>query len=230
MLGGSIKSLPTDSRDSAPAFRQDAHGLARRLRKRPLKAVRDEKTKKGMAKKREEIRPSEARSLVPARFGALRGAPQEARRNKMKRQRDGPVRCAARVRRAVALSIRQPWAWLILNAGKDIENRNWPTNFRGHVLIHAAKGMTLAEYEDAEETLELIRLPIKLPMKHELERGGVVGEMDIVDCVTQSDSDWFFGTYGFVLRNAKPLPFRPFKGALGFFEASTRPKLSDPAK
>lgn len=30
-----------------------------------------------------------------------------------------------------AISIRQPWAWLILNAGKDIENRDWPTNFRG---------------------------------------------------------------------------------------------------
>ena len=51
-----------------------------------------------------------------------------------------------------ALSIRQPWAWLILNAGKDIENRSWYTSVRGRVLIHASKGMTLAEYEDAIDT------------------------------------------------------------------------------
>jgi hypothetical protein len=47
-----------------------------------------------------------------------------------------------------ALSIRQPWAWLILHAGKDIENRDWPTRFRGRFLIHAAKGMTRDEYEN----------------------------------------------------------------------------------
>src|SRR5690348_2447825 len=48
-----------------------------------------------------------------------------------------------------ALSIRQPWAWLILHAGKDIENRDWSTRFRGQVLIHAAKGMTQNEFADA---------------------------------------------------------------------------------
>lgn len=34
----------------------------------------------------------------------------------------------------IALSIRQPWAWHILHSGKDIENRDWPTKFRGRVL------------------------------------------------------------------------------------------------
>ncbi len=38
-----------------------------------------------------------------------------------------------------ALSIMQPWAWLIVNGHKDIENRNWPTRFRGPVYIHAGK-------------------------------------------------------------------------------------------
>ncbi|WP_206002040.1 ASCH domain-containing protein [Paraburkholderia aromaticivorans] len=36
-----------------------------------------------------------------------------------------------------ALSIRQPWAWLIVKGHKDIENRTWSTRFRGRVLIHA---------------------------------------------------------------------------------------------
>jgi hypothetical protein len=39
----------------------------------------------------------------------------------------------------VALSIRQPWAWLIVNGFKDLENRSWSTAFRGPVWIHAGK-------------------------------------------------------------------------------------------
>ena len=31
----------------------------------------------------------------------------------------------------IALSIRQPWAWLIVNGYKDIENRDWKTHYRG---------------------------------------------------------------------------------------------------
>jgi len=40
-----------------------------------------------------------------------------------------------------ALSIWQPWAWLIANGYKDIENRTWWTKFRGPFLIHASKRM-----------------------------------------------------------------------------------------
>ena len=54
----------------------------------------------------------------------------------------------------LALSIRQPWASLILNAGKDIENRCWPTKVRGRILIHAAKGCTRDELEDALDFAE----------------------------------------------------------------------------
>lgn len=38
-----------------------------------------------------------------------------------------------------ALSIRQPWAWLIVNNHKPVENRSWPTSFRGRFLVHAGK-------------------------------------------------------------------------------------------
>ena len=48
--------------------------------------------------------------------------------------------------------------------------------------------------------------------------GHIVGKVDIVDCVTESESPWFFGRHGFVLANpvafARPVPC---KGALGFF-------------
>ena len=47
-----------------------------------------------------------------------------------------------------ALSIRQPWAWLIVCGHKPLENRSWPTPYRGPLLIHAAKGMARVEYEE----------------------------------------------------------------------------------
>lgn len=120
-----------------------------------------------------------------------------------------------------ALSIRQPWAWLILNAGKDIENRDWPTNFRGRVLIHASKTCTKREYEDAMDFMTdrqiLQGIGMNIPSIKGMDRGGIVGSVEIVDCVTRSDSPWFMGQYGFVLRNPKPMPFIPWKGRLGFF-------------
>ncbi len=119
----------------------------------------------------------------------------------------------------MALSIRQPWCWLILYAGKDIENRNWWTKFRGRFLIHASGGMTRDEYIVAFHFARKIdERAISMPGRMQLERGGIVGEGEIVDCVKQSTSPWFVGEYGFVIRNVKPLPFRPCKGALGFFK------------
>lgn len=50
-----------------------------------------------------------------------------------------------------ALSLRQPWAHIVLHYGKNLENRRWYTSFRGTFLLHAAKAMTRAEYEDAED-------------------------------------------------------------------------------
>ena len=32
-------------------------------------------------------------------------------------------------------------------------------------------------------------------------KGAIIGEVDIVDCVTKSTSPWFEGPFGFVLRN-----------------------------
>ncbi len=119
----------------------------------------------------------------------------------------------------IALSIRQPWAWLIVNGHKDIENRDWPTPRRQSILVHAGKGMTRDEYEGCLDTIDYSgRKDIILPAFEALERGGIVGSVDFVDCVQESESKWFFGRYGFVLRNAAVLPFRPWKGQLGFFD------------
>ncbi len=115
----------------------------------------------------------------------------------------------------MALSIRQPWAWLIVNGHKDIENRNWSTRVRGTIAVHASKGMTREEYGDAQALAE--DQGVTLPAFDDLERGGIVGTVEIVDCVDQDASPWFFGDFGFVLKNAKPLPFQFLRGKLGFF-------------
>jgi hypothetical protein len=114
-----------------------------------------------------------------------------------------------------ALSILQPWAWLIVNGQKDIENRTWGTSFRGQVLIHAGKTYPKRELEDDIEYWG--RLYPDFPRQRDGMIGGIVGVATIVDCVTKSDSKWFNGPYGFVLRDARPLPFIPFRGMLGFF-------------
>lgn len=109
---------------------------------------------------------------------------------------------AARIERAEvkALSIKQPYPHHIFHDGKDVENRDWPTKGRGWFIIHA--GVSKTELADSQ-----MHLP----------RGGVVGMARIVDCVTAMDSPWFFGKFGFVLRDAFPLPLIPCRGQLGFF-------------
>lgn len=117
-----------------------------------------------------------------------------------------------------ALSIRQPWADLILKYGKDIENRDWPTKMRGRILIHAAKGCTKDEFEDAMLYARAVLKQPALIDYHTMQRGGIIGAVTITDCVTKSDSPWFMGEYGFVLQSPNPIVFLPWRGQLGFFD------------
>ena len=120
-----------------------------------------------------------------------------------------------------ALSIRQPWAWLIISGGKDIENRSWHTKFRGRFLVHAAKGMTKAEYLRVKFWLARPGSGIhgvELPAFEELQRGGIIGSVELVDSVDSSDSGWYMGEKGFMLRDPRPMVFIPLKGRLNFFD------------
>jgi hypothetical protein len=127
-----------------------------------------------------------------------------------------------------ALSVRAPWWWFILHGGKDIENRDWSSGFRGTIYLHASKWFNLEEVrDDAVDAMNIFRsiqtglgFGAEMTFRKMKGFGGcLVGKVDIVDCVSRSASPWFFGEYGFVLRN--PVAFErpiPFKGALGFFE------------
>lgn len=122
------------------------------------------------------------------------------------------------------ISVRQPWAWAIINAGKDIENRSWPTKLRGRILVHASlkhDGLDATYY--MHDILRILRwsdndVRDRLSL-HPVERGGIIGSAEVVDCIARSASPWFVGPYGFVLRDPRPLPFIPLRGRLGFFDA-----------
>lgn len=105
------------------------------------------------------------------------------------------------------ITVRQPWAHLIVNGSKNIENRSWPTSYRGPVLIHAGLNInrTLCRKNRLDPQL--------------LQMGGIIGTAEIVTCVSKHRSRWFLGPYGFVLRKRRPLPFIKWKGALGLRDA-----------
>ncbi len=123
------------------------------------------------------------------------------------------------------LSIRQPWAWLIVKGFKDIENRSWGTKFKGPILIHASSSFdedTLRDVEAVKLIEELIGR--RLPMRHEYPRGGIVGACVLTGCLPPNSelemlSPWYTGDYGFQLQQAIELPFLQLRGALGFFGA-----------
>jgi ASCH domain-containing protein len=109
------------------------------------------------------------------------------------------------------VSVRQPYAWLIVHGHKDIENRTWSTKYRGPLLIHAS----LKLHDNPPELPDALRDEIA----PHLNRGGIIGRVDLVDVVTSSRSKWFNGPFGFVLTNARQLPFVRWKGQLGIREA-----------
>lgn len=128
-----------------------------------------------------------------------------------------------------ALSIRQPWAWLIVNGIKTVENRTWQTEYRGRFLVHASRQFALSENEYKEfrdiinKGLEEDRRDLRMPATlGDLKTGGIVGSVDLVDCVTKCtdeyDQLWHEeGHFAFLLDNPKVMSFKPCKGKLHFF-------------
>lgn len=124
------------------------------------------------------------------------------------------ARWSASLTNTRALSVKQPWAWLIVNGFKDIENRSWRTNHRGPLLIHA--GLDESEFTDymADHILKKYRVEIPELLKF----GGVIGVADLVACHESHPSKWYVpGNYAWELANPRLLRPRPCKGALSLF-------------
>lgn len=111
------------------------------------------------------------------------------------------------------ISMKQPWAWAVFH-GKDIENRTWKTDFRGEILIHASRNVDPAGFLWLQRNFPELHAD-----RQNLQFGAIIGKVKLIDCVTYSESPWFFGSYGFVLTN--PVLFKnaiPYKGSLNLFD------------
>ena len=112
------------------------------------------------------------------------------------------------------LSIRQPWAWLIAQGYKDVENRTWRTKHRGTIYIHASQTIDTLAVSVFKEELPDITFPKRF------DTGGIIGRAELIDCVTEHGSEWFEGPYGFVMANPELVDYYPLKGKLRLFHAT----------
>lgn len=133
------------------------------------------------------------------------------------------ARIQEELRTLPALSVRQPWAWLIVRKKKLFENRDWSRGYAPRaavvagqrILIHAAKGMTRDEYTMGVVTAK--EYGVDIPPFAELERGGIVGWADIAGWHDERPNLPFAFGSGIEFSDAGAVDFMPCKGALGFF-------------
>jgi hypothetical protein len=111
------------------------------------------------------------------------------------------------------LAIKQPWAALIVSGQKDVEDRVWATRYRGPLIIHASQ-------RPDDIMADEIAPRFGVDIGRDLPLGGIIGIVELVDVVRSHPSKWYVpGLYAFVLKNPRPLPFVPWRGALTLREA-----------
>ncbi len=126
----------------------------------------------------------------------------------------------------VALSVKQPWAALLVAGVKSVEVRTWGTRRRGPVLIHASRIP-----DDRPDGWALVTAPTVRTLA-ELS-GGVIGVAELAGCVEYPTAElfaadrprhhnrpeWFVPPrlFGFEFLHPRPLPFRRLLGSTFFF-------------
>ena len=116
-----------------------------------------------------------------------------------------------------ALTICQPYALLIVTGIKRVENRTWPTRYRGPLLIHAGKSKAWLDEVDDLTTGKCERIDYDETTGRIFDFGALVGVADLVDCIQVGDA---------------PVPC---KGAQGLWECDDflvpyNARLSEPCK
>lgn len=117
-----------------------------------------------------------------------------------------------------ALSIQQPFAWLITQGYKTLENRNNLKNFKGKFLIHA--GMKFSDDWINKCGGNVSTWTVNNVVnrhKADMNTGGIVGAAEITGFTEDPNSMWFTGKYGLKIINPIQLNFVPCKGKLSFF-------------
>ncbi|MEV0821936.1 ASCH domain-containing protein [Nonomuraea rubra] len=107
------------------------------------------------------------------------------------------------------LTVRQPWAALLVAGIKDVENRSWGTPYRGRLLIHSG----LKTDAEGFELMEKLGVTLDGP----LLRGMILGSVNLVEIRQDSSSPWARpGENHWLVSDARPsVTPRPAVGALG---------------
>ena len=120
-----------------------------------------------------------------------------------------------------ALCIAQPWAYCIIEKGKNVENRSQNLKKRGTIAIYASRSLDKGRFEYCNEDLRIKITPDDLPF------GAIIGFVDVIEVitkktVTRKTEKWFSGEYGYVLENPvllkTPITVKPPSGAIKFWE------------
>lgn len=121
-----------------------------------------------------------------------------------------------------ALTIKQPWADLIIAGVKDIENRTWKTSYRGRILIHASKVPCSRGDLDAYPLPALSKnINLNEYAPGQFTNGAIIGSIELVDCVMNHPSEWAEkGVYNWVLANPVKFekPILNVKGMLALWD------------
>ncbi len=125
------------------------------------------------------------------------------------------------------LSVRQPWVWAILHAGKDVENRTWSPGKSlkpgDRLAIHASQRFDMDGFDwickhSKSLGLRLDDIPTD---KSAYPVGAVVGSVEFCGTTDATDCNgrWFFGPVGWLVSKPEPLAEPvPMKGRLGLFD------------
>lgn len=98
-----------------------------------------------------------------------------------------------------ALTVKQPWSWAIMSAGKTVENRTWCTEHRGRLWIHAGGNVD-------HSRPDLLDLAIA-EYGGLLVRRALLGHVTLVNIVSDADSEWAIpGLFHWVLTDPVLLP------------------------
>ena len=136
------------------------------------------------------------------------------------------------------LSVRQPWAWLIVAGYKDIENRTWSTPYRGELAIHASSSFDFFFFDLEDQTDPLykycalvrdhfgIKPGSRKITRNQHELSAIVGTVQLTACIIADDtspdipSDWcFYCGYAWKMEQAEQWekPITGIKGKLNIW-------------
>lgn len=125
-----------------------------------------------------------------------------------------------------ALTLIEPWATLIVKAGKNPENRRWPTRERGWFLLHTAQQMTEDDHAGAVTFARAAGYEGPIPAYAEVQRGVILGAAKLTGCVHYDeqkrkgmDLRWSMpAQYGFFMSDVIALPLVKARGTLNFWQ------------